>query len=202
MAWHELRPKHNVGPVESSRTVERGEPHLKTVTSRRPVSIDGIVVCSRPLSQTFASICVSARFSSWKRARPGVALGEVFLVAAGNPGIAEWSCQLAPDGDAAQRQAVRLAVTTHKSLHKNKLEVLLEDLNVSTVSGCPLSQAFFGICVLARFSNQPDHDARLARAGHPAAEPDPSKTTAVRLSITVRARVPNPDRRRRLRGAA
>jgi len=48
-----------------------GEPAPKTVTSHRPVLLDVIAVCGRPLSQTCASICAPARFSSWKCLQPG-----------------------------------------------------------------------------------------------------------------------------------
>ena len=59
---------------KSSKRVHDGEPHPKTITSRRPDLLDGIAVCACELSQTLASICVSARFSGWKRRQPGSAL--------------------------------------------------------------------------------------------------------------------------------
>ena len=51
-----------------------GEPILKAVTSRRPISLTPSVSGVAPVSQTCADICVSARFSSWKCLRPGSAL--------------------------------------------------------------------------------------------------------------------------------
>jgi hypothetical protein len=59
---------------QSSKRVHDGEPRPKTITSRRPDLLDGIAVSGRPLSQTFAGVCVSARFSGWKRLPPGHAL--------------------------------------------------------------------------------------------------------------------------------
>ena len=54
--------------------IHAGEPLLKTTTYRRPDLLDAIAVRGRPLSKTFASICVSALFSSWKCLQPGHAL--------------------------------------------------------------------------------------------------------------------------------
>ncbi len=54
--------------------IHAGEPHPKSITSHRSVLLDASAVCGRPLSQTYAGICVSARFSGWKDLRPGHAL--------------------------------------------------------------------------------------------------------------------------------
>ena len=43
MPRHEVRMDHEVRPGETSRSVEREEPHPKTITSRRPVSLTSLV---------------------------------------------------------------------------------------------------------------------------------------------------------------
>jgi len=64
----EITPTHcNLDDSEEADILRGYLPHPKSVTSRQPVLLDAIAVCGGLLSQTFTSICVSTRFSGWKR---------------------------------------------------------------------------------------------------------------------------------------